>query len=80
MKIKSGKYLAFMLTETQITELQEWSKHCCGTPEMLGHYLDLTVEMLFYVEQGNFEQQEIQDVVIILRGIKRILDSDVQLK
>ena len=63
-----------MLTEAQITELQEWIKDCCGTPEVLGHYLDLAVEMLFYVERGSFEQLELQDVVTVLMGIKRILN------
>lgn len=62
-----------MLTEAQITELQEWIKDCCGTPEVLGHYLDLAVEMLFYVEQGSFEHQELQDVVTVLRDLKRLL-------
>ena len=65
-----------MLTETQITELNTWIKDCCGTPEVLGHYLDLAVEMLFYVEQGTFEQQELQDVVTMLRGLKGILSSN----
>ncbi|MCB0374071.1 MAG: hypothetical protein KDD31_13750 [Muricauda sp.] len=65
-----------MLTETQITELNAWIKDCCGTPEVLGHYLDLAVEMLFYVEQGTFEQQELQDVVTMLRGLKGILSSN----
>ncbi|WP_431162301.1 hypothetical protein [Flagellimonas beolgyonensis] len=60
------------MNESQITELQEWIKDCCGTPEVLGHYLDLAVEMLFYVEQGTFEQQELQDVVTVLRDLKQL--------
>ncbi|MBO0330688.1 hypothetical protein [[Muricauda] lutisoli] len=66
------------MNETQITELTDWINDCCGTPEILGNYLDLTVEMLFYVKLGSFEQQEIQNVVTILRGLKRILDKKVQ--
>ena len=62
-----------MLSEAQISELNAWIKDCCGTPEVLCHYLDLAIEMLFYVEQGAFEQQELQDVVTVLRGLKRIL-------
>lgn len=62
-----------MLSEAQITELNAWIKDCYGTPEVLGHYLDLAVEMLFYVEQGAFEQQELQDVVTVLRELKRLL-------
>jgi len=61
------------MNESQITELNAWIKDCCGTPEVLGHYLDLAVEMLFYVEQDSFEQQELQDVVTVLRGLKKIL-------
>ncbi|WP_127018808.1 hypothetical protein [Flagellimonas beolgyonensis] len=61
------------MNESQITEFNAWIKDCCGTPEVLGHYLDLAVEMLFYVEQGTFEQQELQDVVTVLIEIKRIL-------
>jgi len=64
-----------MLTESQIVELNAWIKDTCGTPEVLGHYLDLAVEMLFYVEQGSFEQQELQDVVTVLMGINRILSK-----
>ncbi|MGN7512840.1 MAG: hypothetical protein ACTHOM_00590 [Allomuricauda sp.] len=66
------------MNEPQITELTDWVNDCCGTPEILGHYLDLAVEMLFYVKLGSFEQQEIQNVVTILRGLKRILDKKVQ--
>lgn len=62
-----------MLSESQIVELNAWIKDCCGTPEVLGHYLDLAVEMLFYVEQDSFEQQELQDVVTVLRGLKKNL-------
>lgn len=61
-----------MLSESQIVELNAWIKDCCGTSEVLGHYLDLAVEMLFYVEQGTFEQQELQDVVTVLRDLKQL--------
>ncbi|WP_228236412.1 hypothetical protein [Allomuricauda sp. M10] len=58
------------MTESQITELNEWITDTFGTPAVLAEYLDLAVEMLFYVEQGAFEQQELQDVVTVLRGVK----------
>lgn len=61
------------MNESQNTELNAWIKDCCGTPEVLGHYLDLAVEMLFYVELGSFEQQELQDVVTMLRDLKQLL-------
>lgn len=62
-----------MLTESQIKELNAWIKDTFGTTEVLVEYLDLAVEMLFYVEQDSFEQQELQDVVTVLKGIKRNL-------
>lgn len=62
-----------MLTESQITELNEWITDTFGTTEVLVEYLDLAVEMLFYVEQDTFGQRELQDVVTVLRGLKRVL-------
>ena len=62
-----------MLTESQITELNAWIKDTFGKTEVLAEYLDLAVEMLFYVEQGTFEQQELQDVVTVLRGVKHFM-------
>ena len=62
-----------MLNETQITQLQEWITDTYGTPETLAHYLDLAVEMLFYLEKDAFEQIEMQDVVTALKGLKRVL-------
>ncbi|RIV44018.1 hypothetical protein [Flagellimonas pelagia] len=62
-----------MLTESQIKELNAWITDTFGTTEVLAEYLDLAVEMLFYVEQGTFEQQELQDVVTVLLGMKRVL-------
>ncbi|MDC6385195.1 hypothetical protein D2V93_03835 [Flagellimonas taeanensis] len=61
------------MTESQITELNEWIVDTFGTTEVLVEYLDLAVEMLFYVEQDTFEQRELQDVVTVLRELKRVL-------
>ena len=66
-------YLVCMLNETQIAQLQGWITDTYGTPEALAHYLDLAVEMLFYLEKDAFEQIEVQDVVTALRGIRRVL-------
>ncbi|MBO0321235.1 hypothetical protein J0X14_02925 [Muricauda sp. CAU 1633] len=60
------------MDETQITQLQDWITDTYGTPEALAHYLDLAVEMLFYLELDVFEQIEVQDVVTTLKGIKRV--------
>lgn len=63
------------MTESQITELNEWIVDTFGTKEVLAEYLDLAVEMLFYVEQDTFGQRELQGVVTVLRGLKRVLGS-----
>jgi len=62
-----------MLTESQITELNAWITDTFGTTEVLAEYLDLAVEMLFYVEPHTFEQRELQDVVTVLRSIRIII-------
>ncbi|WP_418497560.1 hypothetical protein [Flagellimonas sp.] len=61
------------MTEPQITELNKWIVDTFGTKQVLAEYLDLAVEMLFYVEQDTFEQRELQDVVTVLRGLKQVL-------
>ena len=40
-----------------------------GSPLELAKYLDLAVEMLFYIEEDTFDRKEIQDVVSAIRGI-----------
>ena len=62
-----------MLTKSQITELNAWITDTFGTPAILAEYLDLAVEMLFYLEKDAFEQIEVQDVVTALRGMRRVL-------
>ncbi|WP_318343689.1 hypothetical protein [Flagellimonas baculiformis] len=66
-------YLALMLNETQITQLNEWITDTYGTFGELAHYLDLAVEMLFYVEQDLFGQRELQEVITVLYGLRRVL-------
>ncbi|MEZ4809618.1 MAG: hypothetical protein R2819_04600 [Allomuricauda sp.] len=67
------KYLAPMLNETQIAQLQDWITDTYGSPETLAHYMDLAMEMLFYVEENTFTRVELQDVVAALRGMRRVL-------
>ena len=40
-----------------------------GSSEALAKYLDLGIEMLFYLEEDTFDQKEIQSVVSAIRGI-----------
>ncbi|MER3374141.1 MAG: hypothetical protein RIM83_05845 [Allomuricauda sp.] len=54
-------------------EVVEFIKDTYGTPEALTHWLDLAVEMLFYVEEDTFSRVEIQEVATALRGVVRVL-------
>ncbi len=47
----------------------EWIMDTYGTPEELAKILDYGIEMLFYLEEGSFEQKEVQQVVAAIRGI-----------
>lgn len=47
----------------------EWIMDTYGTPEELAKILDFGIEMLFYLEEGSFEQKEVQQVVAAIRGI-----------
>ena len=49
--------------------LKDWIEDTYGSPEELAKILDFGVEMLFYLEEGSFEQKEVQQVVSALRGI-----------
>ncbi|MFC4219316.1 hypothetical protein [Flagellimonas marina] len=46
-----------------------WIEDTYGSPEELAKILDYGIEMLFYLEEGSFEQKEVQNVVAALRGI-----------
>ncbi|MFD2101604.1 hypothetical protein [Flagellimonas iocasae] len=46
-----------------------WIEDTYGTPEELAKILDYGIEMLFYLEEGSFEQKEVQNVVAAIRGI-----------
>ena len=49
--------------------LTNWIEDTYGSPEELAKILDYGIEMLFYLEEGSFEQKEVQNVVAALRGI-----------
>jgi hypothetical protein len=44
-----------------------------GSPSELAKYLDLGIEMLFYLEEGAFDRKDIQSVVSAIRGIIDVL-------
>ncbi len=59
-----------MLKENELRELIEDQY---GTPETLANWLDLAVEMLFYVEEDTFSRVELQEVATAIRGVVRVL-------
>jgi len=58
---------------TKEHELLEFIKDTYGTPENLANWLDLGVEMLFYVEEDTFSRVELQEVATALMGLVRLL-------
>lgn len=62
-----------MLKSSKIDFLSELIDDIYGTPEELAEYLDLAVEMLFYLEEETFERKDIQNVVGAIRGITNAL-------
>ena len=64
-----------MLSKNQFEELSELIEDQYGSPETLANWLDLAVEMLFYVEEDTFSRIEIQEVASALRGITICLRS-----
>ncbi|WP_067037261.1 hypothetical protein [Allomuricauda sp. CP2A] len=62
-----------MLNKNQLDELSQIIEDQYGTPETLANWLDLAVEMLFYVEENTFSRVEIQEVATALKSIARVL-------
>lgn len=62
-----------MLTKNQLDELSKIIEDQYGSPETLANWLDLAVEMLFYVEEDTFSRIEIQEVATAIRGVVRVL-------
>lgn len=62
-----------MFSKQQREHLSELIEESYGSSEELAKYLDLGIEMLFYIEEGTFDQKDIRDVVSAIRGIIGIL-------
>ncbi|WP_421806310.1 hypothetical protein [Flagellimonas sp.] len=62
-----------MMNNNQLDELSQIIENRYGTPETLANWLDLAVEMLFYVEEDTFSREELQEVATALRGVVRVL-------
>ena len=62
-----------MLTKNQLDELSQIIEDQYGKSETLANWLDLAVEMLFYVEEDTFSRVELQEVATALRVVARVL-------
>jgi len=58
------------LNKSQFEELAKIIEDQYGSPETLANWLDLAVEMLFYVEEDTFSRIEIQEVASALRKVR----------
>lgn len=64
-----------MLNRNQLDELSQIIEDQYGTPEVLANWLDLAVEMLFYVEEDTFSRRELQEVASALMSVMRVLQG-----
>lgn len=62
-----------MVSKNQWDELSKIIEDQYGTPETLAHWLDLAVEMLFYVEEDTFSRVEFQEVATAINKLARVL-------
>lgn len=62
-----------MLNKNQLDELSQIIEDQYGKPEVLANWLDLAVEMLFYVEEDTFSRIELQEVATAIRKITIVL-------
>nr|WP_299000579.1 hypothetical protein [uncultured Allomuricauda sp.] len=58
-----------MVPKKQLDNLTHLIEDTYGTPETLARQLDLTVEMLFYLEDNPFTKREVQNVVAAPRDL-----------
>lgn len=61
------------MNNNQLDELSQIIENRYGTPETLANWLDLAIEMLFYVEEDTFSRDELQEVATAIRGVVRVL-------
>ena len=64
-------YMASYMKKQEI-DFSKLVDNCSLSPDEFTKYLDLGVEMLFYVEADTFDRKDIQNVVY---AIKRIIDN-----
>ena len=62
-----------MVSKQQLERLNHLVKDTYGSSEALAQQLDLTIEMLFYLEDNAFTKREVQNVVAALRDVVEVL-------
>ena len=62
-----------MVSKQQLERLNHLLQDAYGSPEELAQQLDLTIEMLFYLEDNAFTKREVQNVVAALRDVVGVL-------
>ena len=62
-----------MVSKQQLERLNYLLQDTYGSPEALAQQLDLTIEMLFYLEDNAFTKREVQNVVAALRDVVGVL-------
>jgi hypothetical protein len=65
-----------MSSNSPIIQLSDFIEDAYGSPEALAQRLDLTVDMLFYVEEDTFSRIELQEVATALRKIAYVLRKE----
>ena len=65
-----------MFEKQQQEYLSELINDSYGSPEKLAKFLDLGIEMLFYLEEDTFDRKDIQSVVSAIRGITNALREE----
>lgn len=65
-----------MFEKQQQEYLSELINDSYGSSEELAKYLDLGIEMLFYLEEDTFDQKDIRSVVSAIRGITNALREE----
>jgi hypothetical protein len=64
-----------MPSNNPFIELSNFVEDTYGTPETLANWLNLAVEMLFYVEEDTFSRVEFQEVATAIKNVIRALRS-----
>lgn len=65
-----------MLDKKQQQYLSKFIADNYESPEELANYLDMSIEMFFYLEDSIFDKEDIQSIVFGIRGIRNALRGE----